>query len=453
MSIGRKSAEAFGVLSLGLMSVVFYAIGAYTPHFVLLGVLYLWVIFQLACRLGILDARVLFFASAAIYSTAGSVDYYLFQDSGGFGEVQNATTLVVSSIFMVVAGALLIARARETKEASRPTIHPLWLTVFAMVSVGLLIGYVALSTNRFGLTTGQIDRAILTSEQGTVAALARSLLVACVFAWTWATLQLGRRYASKLLLVIVVISFVIFDIFYFGDRRIALGMLLGVAYLTLNRSRLLPYFIPAIGFGLLGLIMFGALRGLPHEEWVDILSELEWWVYLTPANLDFGGFPLIATNLFESSTALLSAAPNYLDGMLAAIPSWLYPDRPVPFSVWYVRRYHPEVAAIGGGFASNWIMESYVNLGILGCAAAGLATSGLLNVICSLRSRLASLGSAASIPAFAFVMRFDLTTFLQVFGTTTLVALILGHLAIHKLILRPLRTPTQASIVRGSIAD
>ena len=84
---------------------------------------------------------------------------------------------------------------------------------------------------------------------------------------------------------------------------------------------------------------------------------------------------------------------------------------------------------MGAGRASNWVMESYLNLGVLGPVAAGLATGGLLNRMCSPRSALGRLSCAASIPVFAFVMRIDLTSFLQIFGVITVVAIVLGRQA------------------------
>jgi hypothetical protein len=419
-------AEAFIVAAAGFTSFVFYIMQAYTWQFLLSLVIYAFVTLRLVKKLGALDARVLFFAISGVYSTAGSVDYYLFEDSGGYGEAQNATILVIGLGFMIAAGAFLLARARDSDHVSPLQLKCSSLHLLGVVATALLAIYVGLSVRKFGLGTGDFDRATLTSEQGTVAALARNLLVALILTWTWASGYLRGQLILKLLLPCVVVSLVFFDLLYLGDRRIILCMLLGIAYLKLNRSQLLLLATPLISIALLGLIVFAALREQPFDMWIDIVAELDLRSFLTPVNLDCGGFPLIASDALASSRLLLSDAPNYFQGLLATIPSGLYENRPEAFSVWYVKTYHPDVAAIGAGLASNWIIESYVNLGVLGPLVVGLFTAGLLNRICSISQSLTRLSCAASIPAFAFLMRYDLTSFVQVFCVVTVVAIGLG---------------------------
>lgn len=424
-----SSIEAAAVVAVGTASAVCFALEAYGMQFTMLGLLYAWIVLRLAKRLGMLDARVLFFLASSIYTTAGSVDYYFFEDFGAFGEEPNAAALLAGSAFMVAAGAWLTAAARPSDEAVQPALDSRCVFWLAAASLGLLGAYLGLSIGRFGLSIGEIDRATLTSEQGTVAALTRNLLVACVIALTWVLGYLPRRLAATILLAGIVISLTAFDLLYFGDRRIILCMLLGIAYLTLNRSRFLPLLVPAIGVSLGLLIVFAAVRGQPPDVWIDILGSLELGSYLTPVNLDFGGFPLIATDLLASSQPLLAGAPNYLDGLLAVIPHALCPGRPPSFSAWYVQTYHSDVAAIGGGLASNWVMESYLNLGAAGIVIVGIATAGLLNRLCSPAWALAPLACAASIAAFAFIIRYDFTSFLQILGAITGAAILLGWLA------------------------
>jgi hypothetical protein len=289
--------------------------------------------------------------------------------------------------------------------------------------------YVALSVCKFGLSIGEIDRATLTTEQSTVAAIARGFAVAFIVVWVW---LLWHRVALKISAVIaalVVTGLVIFDLLFFGDRRIILCMLLAIAYISMNRTRALLWLAPLGGTFLVGLIFFAAVRGQPLDTWVAILSDLEFLPFLTPVNLDFGGFPLIASNVLKSATPILRAAPDYISGALAAVPSLLYPNRPQAFSAWYVQTFHPDVAAIGGGFASNWVIEGVINFGPLGPLLIGVVTAVVLNRFCSSRARWPRLSNAASLMSFAFIMRYDFTTFLQLLGGITLVAIVLGRCA------------------------
>lgn len=426
---GRRSIAAAAVVAAGTASAILFTLEAYGAQFAVLGLLYAWIVLELTRRLGALDARVLFFLAASVYTTAGSVDYYFFDDFGAFGEAPNAMALLIGSAFMVPAGAWLVGAARPSDAAAVPIVSARCVPWLAAASLVLLAAYLGLSISRFGLSIGEIDRATLTSEQSTAAALARNLLVACVIAWTWALGHLPRQLVGTILLAAIVLVLTAFDLLYFGDRRIILCMLLAIAYLTLNRSRLLPLLVPVIGISLALLIVFAAVRGQPLDVWIDVLGSLELRSYLTPVNLDFGGYPLLATDLLASSRPLLAEAPNYLDGLLATIPHALYPDRPPSFSGWYVQTYHAEIAAIGGGLASNWVMESYLNLGGAGVVAVGLVTAALLNRLCSPDWALARLGCAASIAAFAFIIRYDFTSFLQILGAITATAILLGWLA------------------------
>jgi hypothetical protein len=374
-----------------------------------------------------LDVRVVFFVSAVVYSTAGSVDYYFFDDFGRYGELANAQVLLISSTFMAVAGAYLIAVARPSEDPAVAEISRGWLTWIGVAALVLLVLYFWLSIRNFGLPIGGIDRATLTSDQSTSAALARNFTVACILVWVWLAGHSRPTLAGWFPVVLGALALVAFDLLFFGDRRIVLCMLCGVAYLTLNRSRVLPWLIPAIALTLFALLLFAAVRSQPLDEWVGILTELDLYQYLTPVNLDFGGFPLIATDLLSASEPIVSEAPTYINSIAAAVPSALYANRPLAFSAWYVQTFYGDIAARGGGLASNWIMESFVNFGALGPALVGLATAAVLNRMCSARARWPRLNNAALLPSFAFLMRYDFTSFLQVFAVITLAAILIAR--------------------------
>jgi hypothetical protein len=233
----------------------------------------------------------------------------------------------------------------------------------------------------------------------------------------------------------------VFDVLFFGDRRVVLSMLLGVAYLWLNRSPALIWMTPSIGIMLAALLVLGAVRGQPLHVWVDVLSTIELRWFLSPVNLDFGGFPLIATNVLASPDPMISLAPTYLDSVVAVVPAEIYPNRPLAFSGWYIETFHSDIAAIGGGLASNWVVESIVNFGMWGPVIVGLLTALALNRLCSDRAMSPRLSNAASIAAFGFLMRYDFASFLQLFGTITIPAIVLGRVIASPACARRLAQP------------
>jgi hypothetical protein len=407
----------------GLICVLCYVLGLFALQFVLTILLYLSVGFRLTSRLGLLDARSVFFSSAAVYSTAGSADYYLFDDFGRYGEEPNALILAIGTGFMVAAGAVLVGTARlvDDRPLKLSTPYRMWVPTIALLMCAL---YVGLSVRAFGLSIGEIDRATLTSEQSTVAALARGFAVAGIILWAWMLSHSARSASEYAVAAFAVLVLTAFDLLLFGDRRIVLSMLLAVAFLFLNRKRSLLWLTPVIAAMLGVLLLLAAVREQPLAVWLDVLSELDLFAFLSPVNLDFGGFPLIANDFLSSSRPLLSTAPDYLQGLAAAVPSVLYPDRPVAFSAWYVQTYHPEIAAIGGGLASNWVIESLANFGVVGPAILGAITAGALNRLCSSKARWPRLSNAAALASFAFIMRYDLTSFMQILGGITTVAIV-----------------------------
>lgn len=428
-SLLSRQIEATLVVILGLVGALLFTFDLFFAHFFLATASYAFISVGLGARLGFLDARFVFFASAAVYSTAGSIDYYVFDDFAGYGEELNARILTIGSEFMFAAAAYLIGAARladDSRTADWRFGYARSLPVFAVLMVVVYIGF---SIRNFGFSIGELDRATLTSEQTTAAALARGFAVALIVVWVWLLWHRVGSIVSAAVAGLVVLGLTAFDLLFFGDRRIVLCMLLALGFIFLNRNKALIWLAPVICFMLLGLIFLAAVRGQPLDAWIGIVSDLEFVAYLTPVNLDFGGFPLVASDVLASSVPTLAQAPNYIDGIVAAIPSALYPSRPPAFSAWYVQTFHADVAAVGGGLASNWVIESVTNFGLAGPVLLGIATAFGLNRLCSSRARWPRLNNAASLASFAFLMRYDLTSFLQLFGGVTLVAIILGRYA------------------------
>jgi hypothetical protein len=178
--------------------------------------------------------------------------------------------------------------------------------------------------------------------------------------------------------------------------------------------------IIAAPIAILALILYGALRDYPVDDWGRILYSGEFLVTFKPSNLEFGAYGKIAEDVLGK--APVDDFPTFAKAFVSALPRVLAPLRPEGFGEWFSRTYYPEYWAIGGGYASNLAIESLLNWGVLGPAILG-GLLGLFVTALTLIGGPTRIGQGVAVFSFVFVMRFDMVTLLK---TTSLLALMVA---------------------------
>ena len=156
-----------------------------------------------------------------------------------------------------------------------------------------------------------------------------------------------------------------------------------------------------------------------------------------PANGEFGG---VAITVGDIIAAVPSSEPYRLgstitDAVGQLIPRAIWPSRPIAPSQWYVERFYPEFADIGGAYAFSPVAEAYLNFGWVGIIAGAVFVglmlayweSLLLNVRNS--SLMVTVVHASVLPWLILATRLDFSTVLKTVMVGTLGQLVVLFLA------------------------
>lgn len=191
--------------------------------------------------------------------------------------------------------------------------------------------------------------------------------------------KLDTRKRFNMVLLGHTLLFVLYMTFFLliGNRRqfILLGLSAIIIVLLFRKTNQGLLFVVGV-LGVLVLQIYSKVRHYSTDpvELVWFLRDtfqLEWF------NFAFGEFGCqfkVMLNLLKDSALYeLRWGSTYLDAFLILIPSFLFPDRPLPISEEYAMYYKPEYYDAGGGAAFSLIGEAYLNFGIVGPILLGLA--------------------------------------------------------------------------------
>ena len=230
-----------------------------------------------------------------------------------------------------------------------------------------------------GLTVAAFDRGeqqfALGTRTSVLAMLAASGSLYGLGMWT-----LARRYGqdypwpTKLLLLLALCVFAYSSVYLLGDRRIFLSTVIGVLAVT-KFSRQMT--VVLLLLALPAYIMFAAysgLRGVPTDQWAMRFDALEIKSVVDPSRGEFGGWARIAQDVLSKPYAEIADA-TVLKAPLSVVPSFLYPDRPLAPSLWYVHTYDPATAMRGGAWAFSLVVESFMNFWVFGPIVLGYFVS------------------------------------------------------------------------------
>jgi hypothetical protein len=405
-----------------------YSIGDYVTLIAICTSMDFVILYWAAVRFGIFDARFLFLAVSSLYPFVPVVDIFLrgyeLYDIQYSSLTLLFTMLSFSGFFTVSSLDFSISRKMPVSDVliDRISSVALMRSLFVAFVLYLLFLY-----RDVGFAVGSLTRAEITSAISAPFAVLRLgfivgllLLVA-----KFRSIHLGGRrqvfsnaatgreatHVSPYVLAasVLVAVFGFMEVILLGERRLFLTFALASLGIAAPRRIPLPLVI-ATPLLLLAFLVQVLIRDAPVEDWASRLSEKNVRIVLNPVNTDFGAFGRIAEDILSGGPT--GPFPSYSDAVLTLVPRVLYPDRPEPIGVWFVRRYHPKEWAIGGGLAFNLIVEAVLNLGWLGPVILGMLLGLLFSVFIdpSVRNRL---NQGLLVFALVFAMRFDMATLLK----------------------------------------
>ncbi len=179
-----------------------------------------------------------------------------------------------------------------------------------------------------------------------------------------------RYSASRGIIIGWIAVMAVITIMKLGSRTELVLLILSAAIMYDRLVRpIRPSFLMAVAVvGLTGFIAFGALR--------NEVRLIEDGVLLNPFSYS-SEFETLFANAVHLDSVRRSIGelpvPFYLADFAALVPQQFVPFTKVDRGAWYVNRFFPEYAAMGGGLAFGTISESVLTGGWLAALAAGAA--------------------------------------------------------------------------------
>ncbi len=417
-----------------LLSSWLYASGEYLSLAIACALAYLAILYWAAARFGVFDARVLFLGVSGLYPFTPVLDTYIVGNDHLNVEYFSLTLLLTMFLFSgFFAVSLLDVPGNRKIQLGDDLMDRVSFNLLVALLFGAFFLYLALLYRDIGFEVGRRTRAEVAASSSPLFAVTRLgfivgllVLVAKLKSMRWvgeppadggdaAGNDLVRRYRPVAVASILIAAYAFVDVVLLGDRRLFVAFAL--ASLCMAAPRRIPLAVViALPLLLLAFLLLPLIRNAPIEDWTYRLSETNIRSALSPGNFDFGAFGRVADDILSSWP--ITRFPTYADALLTLIPQALYPDRPEPMSVWFVRNFHPKDWEVGGGLAFNLVIEALLNLGYSGPLTLGLLLGLLFNYLIdtSIRNRLMQ---GLLVFTLVFAMRFDMVTLLK---TITIVA-------------------------------
>jgi hypothetical protein len=364
-------------------------------------------------KCGLWDSRTLFFAVSCLYVMAGPVDVVLVREpseldaDASFAAMRLGLLFQLASLVpMFVAGPL----APVSPAARRLPIS--WRAAAALAAFGVILFLAAVAAGP-GLDVGGMTRAEVVSAQAWHFAILRFGLY-LLFLYVAICLGPGRAATQPVPPAVVAILlaslavFLLIELLVLGDRRMFVMTVMGAAVALYPRQTRFGH----LGFGLaVGamLLLYSLVRNQPVDNWIDIIASADLTMAVAPRNVEFGAYAMVADTLL--SDFVPDEFPTYLQALPQLVPGFVLESRPEAPSQWFARTYFPEIAAEGGAFAFNFVVEAYLNAGLAGVLAAGGVVGLALRFAVTSRYRPVLNPLAAMM--FVFLLRLDLVSVLR----------------------------------------
>ncbi len=165
-----------------------------------------------------------------------------------------------------------------------------------------------------------------------------------------------------------------------GSRTTVFQSLMGFAGVVQASGRGVRTWVLIVfgGVSMMAGMVFGTLRGntTASDAFTNTAEVVQ---RLNPANQEFGA---AAATVGEIVVAVPSSEPYHWGATLprafgVLVPRAIWPGRPESLPAWYVRRFYPDIAAVGGGYAFSPVAEAWLNFGLAG-VVVGFALIGAI---------------------------------------------------------------------------
>ena len=159
-----------------------------------------------------------------------------------------------------------------------------------------------------------------------------------------------------------------------GDRRFLVGLIIAECFIFNFFGKLKNKIIYIIGLvGGILMQLFQYLRHIANDpaamvQHFDQNSELKW---LDISKGEYANAYLIFNSILESPIEY-QFGMTYLKSFSLFFPHFILPNRFEGLPIWFVKTYYYDVYSLGGGFAFNFVAETYLNFGYIGPIIIGV---------------------------------------------------------------------------------
>lgn len=268
-----------------------------------------------------------------------------------------------------------------------------------------------------GLSVGNFNRGeqqiALTTKSSVLLMLAAAGSLYGFGVWNLAR-QGGRQYALpvKVILFGGLAIFAYTSVFILGDRRVFLSTVFGVLAISRLSRRTTTIMLVSVIPAYVLFALYGGFRGSPLYEWAGIWKFMDVKVLLDPSQGEFGSWARVARDVLSRPYSDI-ADFTFLKAPFSVIPSFLYPDRPLAPSLWYVRTFDPLTASRGGAWAFSLVIESFMNFWVFGPIVLGFFISMIIA-----KFERSMMRRLLMVFVLAFSFRFDMVSMTQQTGWT-----------------------------------
>lgn len=363
----------------------------------------------------------LFIIISFFYISAGPLDLHFFNNKDSLNSQTMGLMLLISYsfvefllLFWTLMGSKsfnisLISNLNSTlrnKSYSRLVYFTLSVLIILFVFI-----YIFKFILMYGFTIGGMSRGELFSDRSFILTLVKTALPVFIIAYLWLKKYYRNEKNTTLdyLVISLIIIFSLFDILFKGDRRVVVSLVVGIIGIYYLHKPLPKKYIISGLIGAISLYFYGAVRNRPLYMWSENLAYTLSKDF-SPSSTEFGSFSLIANYLMKDEFFMLM--PTLWSSFLSAIPGFIYPDRPLSSSLWFVKNYFTDIYMSGGGLAFNIIVDAVLNFGYFAPIVLSLFYMSFF-VLGKQKGEIGVLISALLIYSLTFSARFDFAAIFQ----------------------------------------
>lgn len=355
--------------------------------------------------------RSLIFFTAAPYFMAGIIDYLFFDNSKGFDPKYLADIVFYSSIFFIsfYFSTYFLKNIKLNIEvySKESSLHVVVFYLF------LILIYCSMVQYYVGYNIGSVSRAEIYANKSLLLDIYKTSLYIISVLVFWNIFILNKDVKKYLyIFFLLLFVFLLTEVLVLGDRKQSLVILMSILSIFsikgyLKFKHYLVFFSIIILF-----FIYGAVRNRPIDRWGELLLNTDAFIFLNPANMEFGAFTIIWHDIYNRYNGQAYFDLTYMYVIDQLIPSFINSNREIAPSVKFVKDFYPDIYEQGGGMAFNSILESILNFGFLGPVILGLGV-GFISKFCNYKTNLGVLFVIFFVYNSSFFFRVDMVSIVR----------------------------------------